>query len=654
MQTTCSSSILAALATLKSLSDEKKYQSSYQILGEFIKYIIISTPKYAFSAIEMKDQLYDQFGFSIPEAVVKTSLKRINGVSLSDHVYHTTLSEIKANPLFDASKSTMEDIDVEIIPRLTDFIKQKTESFVSQETVTQELIHFLVEDQSTTGDKYSDLIGEFILKNESNQSIQDQLNKIREGSILYIGLSHNINEIGSLSKKLSLYLGTEILFSLAGYNGEIYRQLAEDFFKQVRCANANGKEKITLYYFADIKKEIEDFFATAEDIVDGRRSQLLDKPAMIAITNGCKTSSDVTVKKADFYHMIQYSYGIKEDSCQNYYEESNLKNNLEHFVTEEEAAPKKELAIKLISNINKLRNGHCFSNDLESEYLIVTNTKIILSLSKKQSDENKKNYQLDSVCNYAVSLDRITSLLWYKLGKGFGENDYPVSVNALLKARVILSMSIAKNADRTYTTLKKQHDAGLLTDDQMASRIIMLKDKPLVPEEVQGDDIDSVMDFSPEYLSRFEEQYRWTNNRLQEKEALLDALKQSTDQTISERNAQIASQETIIKDKDAENRRLQEQLSEYKRQNEAQKAKKEKRKYRLLFIWGIVWKLLAVATFTAFILFLDHKFSFSISPYIYGSIDAAGMLGVIISVVVKERKKYKDQSNQKTTPTKKQ
>ena len=44
MQTTCSSSILAALATLKSLSDEKKYQSSYQILGEFIKYIIISTP----------------------------------------------------------------------------------------------------------------------------------------------------------------------------------------------------------------------------------------------------------------------------------------------------------------------------------------------------------------------------------------------------------------------------------------------------------------------------------------------------------------------------------------------------------------------------------------------------------------------------------
>ena len=165
-------------------------------------------------------------------------------------------------------------------------------------------------------------------------------------------------------------------------------------------------------------------------------------------------------------------------------------------------------------------------------------------------------------------------------------------------------MSIAKNADKTYTTLKKQHDAGLLTDDQMASRIIMLKDKPLVPEELQGDDIDSVMNFSPEYLSRFEEQYRWTNNRLQEKEALLDALRQSTDQTISERNAKIANQETIIKDKDAENRRLQEQLSEYKRQNEAQKAKKEKKKYRLLFIWGIEWFYFPLRSLSTFPLHL--------------------------------------------------
>ena len=36
-----STAILASFATLKSLLDEKKYKSSYQVLQEFIHYIIV-------------------------------------------------------------------------------------------------------------------------------------------------------------------------------------------------------------------------------------------------------------------------------------------------------------------------------------------------------------------------------------------------------------------------------------------------------------------------------------------------------------------------------------------------------------------------------------------------------------------------------------
>ena len=36
--------------------------------------------------------------------------------------------------------------------------------------------------------------------------------------------------MASITKPLTLYLGTEILFSLAGYNGEIFHQFACDFF----------------------------------------------------------------------------------------------------------------------------------------------------------------------------------------------------------------------------------------------------------------------------------------------------------------------------------------------------------------------------------------------------------------------------------------
>lgn len=43
---------MASFATLKSLSDAKKYQSPYQILREFIRYIILADSLYSFSAVD--------------------------------------------------------------------------------------------------------------------------------------------------------------------------------------------------------------------------------------------------------------------------------------------------------------------------------------------------------------------------------------------------------------------------------------------------------------------------------------------------------------------------------------------------------------------------------------------------------------------------
>lgn len=52
-------SILAAFATLKTLNDEKNYSSPYQLLSEFITYIICEKKMYAFTMVEMKNQLRD-------------------------------------------------------------------------------------------------------------------------------------------------------------------------------------------------------------------------------------------------------------------------------------------------------------------------------------------------------------------------------------------------------------------------------------------------------------------------------------------------------------------------------------------------------------------------------------------------------------------
>lgn len=68
-------SILASFSTIKSMVDAKQYQSPYQILAEFVQYVIVKCRLHSFTAIEMKNKLIEIFGFDIPEVVIKTSVR---------------------------------------------------------------------------------------------------------------------------------------------------------------------------------------------------------------------------------------------------------------------------------------------------------------------------------------------------------------------------------------------------------------------------------------------------------------------------------------------------------------------------------------------------------------------------------------------------
>lgn len=643
LQTKNRTSIMASFATLKSLSDAKQYKSVYQILSEFINHIIISDSLHSFSAVEMKNLLNSHFCFSIPEAVVKTALKNVHGAILTNGIYTISKTEMCTDELFEKAVKESDEYETCIIQQLYEYISVRTDNTtISEETLSKELACFLVDDESLHSAKYSELIGEFVLKNEQNKDIQEGLNKIREGSILYIGLSHSIGETGSITKPLTFYLGTEVLFSLAGYNGEIFQQFADDFFAQVRIANSGKEKKITLHYFSEIKKEIDDFFEIASEIVEGRRHRLPDKPAMKVITDGCHTATDIDVKKSDFYHKLQYAFGITEDPQDNYYGEENFTSNLESFDydDEDDKKKKKETAVKLISHINKLRKGSRFHSDIESEHIIVTNTKAILLISQELSEKIKTTEGLDKICNFAISLDRITSLLWYKLGNGFSKNDFPSSVNAALKARIVLSASIAKNAEREFAKIKKEYADGLIDDDQATSRIITLRNKPVLPEDLQGDDIDEIMDFTPEYLSRYEEQVKKNENDLKEKEEVIEKLKADSVRKLSEKDETIAAQAIAIKDSSEENALLRDELNKYHQKEAEALRKKNRRRNILRFVWSIVWKLGILVGITALAIYVESKYNSKILTYISMSVDVAGIPYTLWSAMKRDKEKY--------------
>ena len=638
-------SILASFSTMKSLVDAQQYQSPYQILAEFIQYIIIKSNLHSFTAIEMKNRLFEVFGFDIPEAVVRTTVRGLQFVKTENRIYHVNPIELKDNSAFEEMKAVAEANNTDIIDLLIAFAQETDpSSAIWADALTQEFIAYLLDDQqSTDAGKYTDLIGRFILKNEYDEKIQSALTAIREGSILYIGLNHNISETGSLRKPLTLFLGTEVLFSLYGYNGEIYKQLAQDLYDQIKAANV-GTKRITLRYFSEVKKEIDDFFASAELIVDGKQL-LFDTVAMKAIINGCSTAGDVKVKKADFFHVLQCSYGIMEDDRSSYYENTDDQYNLESLSVD----PQQYDSIKFISHINKLRKGRIYPYDLDAEYLIVTNSGITLRASREQVERVMKEQAVDSACDYAVSVERLTNILWYKLGNGLGRKEYPNNVNAVLKARMLLASKISQNISKLYMETRAQYRAGVITEDQLASRIITLRKKPITPEELTAETIEDSLDFSLEYLTRYEEEVNRNKEALQEKEHLLQVLSDQKDRVISEKDGALAEKEQLIQAQQDRNAELEAELAEYRRKDKEKEQKRINRKKIVHLAFGIIWKLVVVALLVIIAAWICSKVNAAYTNAVGIVVGLIGAIPVVVSFLKSDLKKYKSNGAEEGT-----
>lgn len=571
--------LMASYATYKSLYSNNKYRSPYDILAEFIKYIICCESLSSFSVNHIKIKLKDHFGFDLPVAVIEGALRKRNFIRYNDTTksYIVNFNNIKENKDFLKYTTKASEDNAVIVKRLIEYIHNKgLHKYYSDEQITQSFVQYLLDEH--VDNELVPTISEFVLLETKNESFTNQITSIRTGSILYAGLCQKGFVEGVGDSKLSLFLDTEVMFDLAGFNGPVYEELAKDLIRLVNEINRHNK-KIFLYYFRCTKKEIDNYFAQAEMII-AKGINEGNNVAMNAIINGCCSTTDVVEKQVDFYDLMKSKFCIYEDLNDIYYQSQYDKYNLEeseidlssyetekrHFKTDDIAK-----AIKYNSHINKLRLGKIYQDYSSCNSLFVTRTTCVLCVSRCLIKSVHNIFSAnEKVCGYALDPVRLTNILWYKLNSAFSNNPLPKNVNILIKAKLVLSTFITNEVNNLYVDILKKNREGQINEYKMNSYLLALKKKAMRPEEINEDNVEDALNFDDNYLARFEKelenakelyqnQKEELTNKIREKEF---AIKELEDNSLKQKEV-INQHEQKVKDTEL---KLQKQMQEVERE----------------------------------------------------------------------------------------
>ena len=560
--------LLASLAVFRELYDSEK--DIYSIISSFLNEIISKYSLYTFDLIEITEKLNSEFEFELPSAVVNTSLRRLSYLQkIGSKFIVSDFSKINDTKIEEKQKESIS-YNNEILELLFKFIEDKTKDELSEENknvISHSFYSFLLD--VANGDEYIEYISSFILDNKSNEHFKSRIDAIREGVILYSGLKYdlNLNETGSWNKELTIFIETEILFHIAGYNGELYRKIALDFLNYVSEINRkSGKNLIKLRYFSDVRGEIESFFYKAQHLLEGKETPNPGGTAMITILNGCKTSSDLQNKKSDFYLLLR-NYKIEEELFSDYfnpiYHEYNIISTEVLDKTSAEIGCDTSDILKVLNYVSIHRKNTNVNSFENIKYVLLTgnSTTFKISLSNFVKKEN--------TVPLATTLTFLINKFWFKLNRGLGKSNFPKSFDIITKSQIILSKILNNTLSAKFQEYQKQFKDGKLTEEQAIARIVNLRGSVTKPEEIDSDSVHTVLSIiSEDSINRYLEENSYLNNKnkLQEfeKQELEKKLKEkeNVELVLNEKNKQLVlNKKVFLQNLLAEELRLKKVLS---------------------------------------------------------------------------------------------
>ena len=306
---------LASYATYRQLYNDGK-KDTYFVISRFIEHIILSNELNSFDVEKISSLLNENFGFNIPSYVIQSSIKRIEFVSKKDGQFLVSRENISLDSKIEQELEESDLKSQALMSSLIRYVKSEKDKDqeISEEKLTREFTSFLLDD-SFNGD-YSSIISKFIIENDTDVNFLKNINQIKEGAVLFSGINYT-SDISKLTWKnnINLYVETEILFHLAGYNGIFFQKLANDMFQLINEMNQKSNKRIiSIRYYKEVSEDIDHFFGTAEEIVKGNKIVDIGNVAMDEIVRDCSTPADVINKRARFTSILKQHSVSEADS----------------------------------------------------------------------------------------------------------------------------------------------------------------------------------------------------------------------------------------------------------------------------------------------------------------------------------------------------
>lgn len=498
-----------------------------KIINEFIINTYILNKTYSQDSAEIRSELVDHFDIDIPEAIIRTQLKRLKKEGIVEQVD----GQFILNPEHKFSRSNIGNdfeekkvLQNKIFDKLSEYVEFRmgTLNKDKRKKLESSFIEYLFD--NTTDDDFSTLISAFIVKNENDPDFLKELNLIREGATILKGLYYttDFNNDTVWKNKLTIFLDTEHLLSLSGLNGETFKQMLMDFYNLVRDINAKTTKKsgepnlISLKYTGNAKSEVEKLFYVAKLIILGKATLQPGKTAIKNIVDGCSQKSDITRKTSEFFTSLK-TMGIYEAEEIDLYENTQF-NIVDEKALEKYSNEKSEDEINKIleefTYVNVLRKGRNNRGFEDIGFIIMTGDRVTRSMSY---DNDLKITGSDF--SFATDVFYVTQRLWFKLNKGLGfQASLPSTLNVANKARVIISSQINSSVRLRFEKLEKEIKSGARTTDELQEYYLRLRSNTFSPENISSESLEEQINFI--YNNNDLENY--LRNRSAEKSALKD------------------------------------------------------------------------------------------------------------------------------------